>query len=181
MQWNVSRETPPYTKATPDENGWYRESKQFPYNHLVVFCLDVCSWLDVKGLWHVFMSHTNCIQQCIDWYETECKNRAIVYVIQINCFRVFCECIDEMICIDRELLNTPSVRGRMYFWSSMFSFSIFRYRFRRVLRLSRSEFLRLAIWLILPVVIRSSQRLSHACLSISNLYSETANCSLYQL
>ena len=27
---------------------------------------------------------------------------------------------------------------------------------------------RIAIWLILPVVIRSSQRLSHACLSISN-------------
>jgi len=33
--------------------------------------------------------------------------------------------------------------------------------------------------LILPVVIRLSQRLSHACLSISE--SETANGSLYQL
>ena len=31
-------------------------------------------------------------------------------------------------------------------------------------------------WLILPVVICLSQRLSHACLSISNLYSETAIC-----
>ena len=30
-------------------------------------------------------------------------------------------------------------------------------------------------WLILPVVICLSQRLSHACLSISNLYGETAN------
>jgi hypothetical protein len=39
---------------------------------------------------------------------------------------------------------------------------------------------RIVIWLILPVVIRSSQRLSHACLSI-NLYFETANGSLYQL
>ena len=39
----------------------------------------------------------------------------------------------------------------------------------------------IAIWLILPVVIRSSQRLSHACLSISTLYCETANGSLYQL
>ena len=38
----------------------------------------------------------------------------------------------------------------------------------------------LAIWLILPVVIRLSQRLSHACLSISALYCETANGSLYQ-
>ena len=38
-----------------------------------------------------------------------------------------------------------------------------------------------AIWLILPVVIRLSQRLSHACLSISDLYCETANGSLYQL
>ena len=36
-----------------------------------------------------------------------------------------------------------------------------------------------ATWLILPVVIRLSQRLSHACLSISE--SETANGSLYQL
>jgi hypothetical protein len=36
-------------------------------------------------------------------------------------------------------------------------------------------------WLILPVVICLSQRLSHACLSISNLYSETANGSLNQL
>ena len=36
-------------------------------------------------------------------------------------------------------------------------------------------------WLILPVVICSSQRLSHACLSISNLYCETANGSLNQL
>ena len=36
-------------------------------------------------------------------------------------------------------------------------------------------------WLILPVVICLSQRLSHACLSISNLYRETANGSLNQL
>jgi hypothetical protein len=42
-------------------------------------------------------------------------------------------------------------------------------------------FITIAIWLILPVVIRSSQRLSHACLSISTLYCETANGSLYQL
>ena len=44
-----------------------------------------------------------------------------------------------------------------------------------------SETFTIAIWLILPVVIRSSQRLSHACLSISTLYCETANGSLYQL
>ncbi len=37
------------------------------------------------------------------------------------------------------------------------------------------------IWLILPVVICLSQRLSHACLSISTLYGETANGSLNQL
>src|SRR5438876_1118556 len=36
-------------------------------------------------------------------------------------------------------------------------------------------------WLILPVVICLSQRLSHACLSISKLYGETANGSLNQL
>ena len=41
--------------------------------------------------------------------------------------------------------------------------------------------LRVVTWLILPVVICLSQRLSHACLSISNLYSETANGSLNQL
>jgi len=35
--------------------------------------------------------------------------------------------------------------------------------------------------LILPVVICLSQRLSHACPSISNLYRETANGSLNQL
>ena len=39
----------------------------------------------------------------------------------------------------------------------------------------------LGIWLILPVVICLSQRLSHACLSVSNLYCETANGSLNQL
>ena len=37
------------------------------------------------------------------------------------------------------------------------------------------------IWLILPVVICLSQRLSHACLSINKLYCETANGSLNQL
>ena len=36
-------------------------------------------------------------------------------------------------------------------------------------------------WLILPVVICLSQRLSHACLSLSDLNSETADGSLYQL
>ena len=36
-------------------------------------------------------------------------------------------------------------------------------------------------WLILPVVICLSQRLSHACLSIKCLYVETANGSLNQL
>jgi hypothetical protein len=36
-------------------------------------------------------------------------------------------------------------------------------------------------WLILPVVICLSQRLSHACLSINTLYCETANGSLNQL
>jgi len=35
--------------------------------------------------------------------------------------------------------------------------------------------------LILPVVICLSQRLSHACLSMSCLYCETANGSLNQL
>ena len=35
-------------------------------------------------------------------------------------------------------------------------------------------------WLILPVVICLSQRLSHACLSVNNSY-ETANGSLNQL
>ena len=38
---------------------------------------------------------------------------------------------------------------------------------------------KIVIWLILPVVICLSQRLSHACLSISNLYSETANGLAY--
>ena len=38
-----------------------------------------------------------------------------------------------------------------------------------------------ATWLILPVVICLSQRLSHACLSINCLYCETANGSLNQL
>ncbi len=37
-----------------------------------------------------------------------------------------------------------------------------------------------ATWLILPVVIRSSQRLSHACVSI-RYFIETADGSLYQL
>jgi hypothetical protein len=40
---------------------------------------------------------------------------------------------------------------------------------------------RVATWLILPVVICLSQRLSHACLSINCLYCETANGSLNQL
>ncbi len=41
--------------------------------------------------------------------------------------------------------------------------------------------LRIVIWLILPVVIRLSQRLSHACLSIKVTYNETANGSFKQL
>ena len=45
----------------------------------------------------------------------------------------------------------------------------------------RGSVLRAATWLILPVVICLSQRLSHACLSISCLYCETANGSLNQL
>ena len=40
---------------------------------------------------------------------------------------------------------------------------------------------RTVTWLILPVVICLSQRLSHACLSINCLYCETANGSLNQL
>ena len=40
---------------------------------------------------------------------------------------------------------------------------------------------KIVTWLILPVVICLSQRLSHACLSISTLYCETANGSLNQL
>jgi len=40
---------------------------------------------------------------------------------------------------------------------------------------------KIVTWLILPVVICLSQRLSHACPSISNLYGETANGSLNQL
>jgi hypothetical protein len=35
-------------------------------------------------------------------------------------------------------------------------------------RVSGAEARTVAIWLILPVVIRSSQRLSHACLSIND-------------
>jgi hypothetical protein len=46
---------------------------------------------------------------------------------------------------------------------------------------SRVAALKIVTWLILPVVICLSQRLSHACLSISNLYGETANGSLNQL
>lgn len=41
--------------------------------------------------------------------------------------------------------------------------------------------MRNATWLILPVVICLSQRLSHACLSTHGRYSETANGSLNQL
>ena len=46
---------------------------------------------------------------------------------------------------------------------------------------SRPRASKIVTWLILPVVICLSQRLSHACLSISNLYRETANGSLNQL
>jgi hypothetical protein len=45
----------------------------------------------------------------------------------------------------------------------------------------RAAAFKIVTWLILPVVICLSQRLSHACLSISNLYGETANGSLNQL
>ena len=43
-----------------------------------------------------------------------------------------------------------------------------------------SRLFKIATWLILPVVICLSQRLSHACLSIA-LYCETANGSINQL
>jgi hypothetical protein len=49
------------------------------------------------------------------------------------------------------------------------------------LRLRRRGQSRMVVtWLILPVVICLSQRLSHACLSVNNSY-ETANGSLNQL
>ena len=51
----------------------------------------------------------------------------------------------------------------------------------RPLDCARVRAARQATWLILPVVICLSQRLSHACLSISDLYCETANGSLNQL
>ena len=54
-----------------------------------------------------------------------------------------------------------------------------RVRFAPGIGASRAA--RQATWLILPVVICLSQRLSHACLSISDLYCETANGSLNQL
>jgi hypothetical protein len=47
-------------------------------------------------------------------------------------------------------------------------------------RLGRLQQIMVATWLILPVVICLSQRLSHACLSVNNSY-ETANGSLNQL
>jgi hypothetical protein len=46
--------------------------------------------------------------------------------------------------------------------------------------ISESVSLMVVTWLILPVVICLSQRLSHACLSVNNSY-ETANGSLNQL
>eukprot|EP01025_Chloroclados_australasicus_P008398 TRINITY_DN12969_c0_g1_i1.p2 TRINITY_DN12969_c0_g1~~TRINITY_DN12969_c0_g1_i1.p2 ORF type:complete len:141 (-),score=5.20 TRINITY_DN12969_c0_g1_i1:231-653(-) len=52
----------------------------------------------------------------------------------------------------------------------------------RVLREKAQPWARKAVtWLILPVVICLSQRLSHACLSINCLYCDTANGSLNQL
>ena len=44
----------------------------------------------------------------------------------------------------------------------------------------QAEWFWIVTWLILPVVICLSQRLSHACLSVNNSY-ETANGSLNQL
>ena len=44
----------------------------------------------------------------------------------------------------------------------------------------QAEWFGTVTWLILPVVICLSQRLSHACLSVNNSY-ETANGSLNQL
>ena len=48
-------------------------------------------------------------------------------------------------------------------------------------RKNLSHLFKTVTWLILPVVICLSQRLSHACLSIKRLYFETANGSLNQL
>lgn len=45
----------------------------------------------------------------------------------------------------------------------------------------RGDCYTIVTWLILPVVICLSQRLSHACLSINTLYCETADGSLNQL
>ena len=58
--------------------------------------------------------------------------------------------------------------------------SLWRLRFSWF-SLRRVLVVKIVTWLILPVVICLSQRLSHACLSISNLYGETANGSLNQL
>ena len=59
------------------------------------------------------------------------------------------------------------------------SFSLWGYGYEWTMEVCWN--VKIVTWLILPVVICLSQRLSHACLSINNLYCETANGSLNQL
>jgi hypothetical protein len=61
-------------------------------------------------------------------------------------------CLDTFVCVKSPLERTSC---RYSFWFTDFSIE------------PENEFLKIATWLILPEVIRSSQRLSHACLSIS--------------
>ena len=72
-----------------------------------------------------------------------------------------------------------SVDSQVLFPNLRFGFQAVTLQSLRLLAGSGGK--KIVTWLILPVVICLSQRLSHACLSISKLYSETANGSLNQL
>ena len=100
-----------------------------------------------------FWEHTGDVRAMWPSFDGSLTTESVVFPVSYTCFASACAC------------------GVLPAWASCEA-CLYRCTRRGV---------RVATWLILPVVICLSQRLSHACLSISDLYCETANGSLNQL
>ena len=89
---------------------------------------------------------------CSDWYL---KVRTGAEVVSNFC-------IDSITCIHKPLVPLTAEIN-----SSVAEWSLWKLLYHAAVVVWNRRWMKIATWLILPVVIRSSQRLSHACLSIN--------------
>ena len=84
------------------------------------------------------------------------------YDTEVLCFFGSLSCYHTIFCSKKRFKETTKV----FFWWLILGMTTVKCL--SVVCVSHSEKRSMVTWSILPVVIRSSQRLSHACLSISN-------------